>query len=590
MTHMLRRTLPALLLSLTLAACDSASTTGDTGDSATVSLTALSCDVDGVNADPFTVADAMAANTAPLDVAGDDTYAAATATRIALNGTTISVTGAGATAAGSTVTVSSAGTYVISGTLADGQVVVDAPGGGLVRLVLDGAAITNADDSAILVAEAGRTAVVLAAGSANTLTDGATYPANAEQNAALWSDDDLAIGGTGALTVTGRFEDGIASKDGLVIRSGTITVAAPDEGIRGKDYLVVRDGALDVTAGGDGLKSDEDGDAALGYVLLAGGAVTVDAAGDAVSAETDALVSGGSTALTSGGGAAVTPGTASTKGLKGGVLVVVDGGRLDIDASDDGLHSNGTVVVNDGNITVATGDDGVHSDGAVTVNGGSLVVSRSYEGVESGTGDLTVNGGVVTITSSDDGINVAGAGDTMPGGPGGGQAGAYAFRVAGGRVTVTAGGDGLDSNGQMAMSGGCVAVNGPTGNGNAAIDYDGSFPITGGVLVAAGSAGMAQAPGSASTQPSVAVRFSQTQAAGTVVSLQSDAGAIVVRPTKAFQTLVVSAPWLARGASVRLYRGGTASGDGVIVDGGTYSGGTLLQTATLSAATTTITS
>lgn len=363
--HSLHRwALPALFL--TLAACDSATSVETEFGDATFALTALTCSENGINANPFTVASAMASNRTDHEVAGDYSYETASATTIAFDGTSIVIAGAGATYSGSTVTVSTPGTYVSSGTLTNGEVVVNSPDDGAVKLVLNGVSITNATNSAIRVDEVDRAVLILAAGTTNTVTDGATYPDNAEQNAAIWSDDDLSIGGTGALVGTGRFEDGTTSKDG---------------------------------------------DAALGYVFLAGGTISVDADGDAVSAETDLLVSGGTLDLRSGGGATVTPGDASTKGLKGGVSIVVENGTITIDASDDGIHSDDTVVINGGTTQIATGDDAVHADLSLTINSGDLTITRSYEGIEVVLGDMVFNGGTISITASDDGINLAGDGD-----------------------------------------------------------------------------------------------------------------------------------------------------------------------------------
>jgi hypothetical protein len=232
-THALRRwVIPTILFALT--ACDSDTSTGVELGDVTFAITALTCQEEGINTTPFTVADAMAANAAAHDVASDYSYDAGSATAIAFDGTAIAVTGAGASASGSVVTVTAPGTYLLSGTLTDGQVVVDSPSDGVVKLVLNGVSITSASNSGIQVNEADRTVIILAAGTSNSVTDGASYPDVAEQNAAVWSDDDLSIGGTGALVVTARFEDGIASKDGLVIASGVVTITAPDEGIRGR--------------------------------------------------------------------------------------------------------------------------------------------------------------------------------------------------------------------------------------------------------------------------------------------------------------------------------------------------------------------
>ncbi|GAB5520864.1 MAG: carbohydrate-binding domain-containing protein [Rhodothermales bacterium] len=579
---------------LTVTACDSVSTNDAVGDGSSIVLTALTCNIAGVNSDPFTVADALAENAADHEVAGDYTYTAASATTITLTGMSASVIGAGATTSDSVVTVNAPGTYVVTGALTDGQIVVNSPADGLVQLVLSGASITSSTDSGIRIDEADRAVLILADGTTNTVADGATYPTNVEQNAAIWSDDDLSIGGTGALVVTASFEDGIASKDGLVIHGGEITVMAPDEGIRGKEYLVVRGGTLDVTAGGDGLKSDEDADTDLGYLLIAGGTITVDAAGDAVTAETDALLTGGTLALRSGGGAGVTPSdVTSTKGFKAGVMTVIDNGTLTIDASDDAVHSAGTVVVNGGMIEIATADDGFHSDLELTINGGDLTVTQSYEGIESVMGNLVVNGGTIDVNATDDGINLSGDGDDPNGVEG--AADPYDMVFNGGRITITAGNDGIDSNGSIVMTGGCLAISGPTPGTRpeqGAIDYNGDFEITGGVVVAAGAAGrMAQTPSVSSPQPTVAITFSSVQSAGTLVVVQDGAEALAVEPGKTFQSLVVSAPWLSTGDQVSLYEGGTVTehATGGLYDSGTLSGGTRLETVTVSSSITSVT-
>jgi hypothetical protein len=124
------------------------------------------------------------------------------------------------------VQITEPGTYVFSGTLSDGQVVVDSAAEGKVRIVLSNASIINADGAAIDVRAADEVVIVLADGTSNSLTDGKGYDTSAEDaaNAALFSMADLTIGGTGSLTVTGNTNDGISSKDGLVILGGTVTV------------------------------------------------------------------------------------------------------------------------------------------------------------------------------------------------------------------------------------------------------------------------------------------------------------------------------------------------------------------------------
>ncbi|MCC6929038.1 MAG: carbohydrate-binding domain-containing protein [Gemmatimonadaceae bacterium] len=546
---------------------------GTNNSSSSVAVSALSCSESGVNANPFTVARALASYAGHHELASDYTWNSADEATITLNGTSATTNSTAVTISGTTVTVKAQGTYRVSGTLADGQLLVTSKDTGVVRLILDGAAISNSGDAPLFVTKAAKAVIILADNSVNTLTDGTTYPANADQNAALFSKANLSIGGNGALVVNARFNDGITGKDGLVINSGKITVTSVDDAVRGKDYLIVRNGTFTLTAGGDGLKSDQEDDATLGYVLVNNGTFGVTSTGDGIQAQTAALVTGGTFTFKNGGGSnVVIADSLSAKGVKGDSLVVIDGGTITIDAADDGLHTNRSMVVNGGSVTIATGDDGVHADLDLTINGGNINVTRSYEGVENSLADMVINGGTIRVVSSDDGVNLAGAGDTQPGGVGGG-ASAYTLRINGGRITVFASGDGIDANGSIVMSGGCAIVHGPTSNNNAPVDYDGSFQMTGGFLVAAGSSGMAQAPGTSSTQAAVLLTLGTTRAAGTVVHIQSSTGESVLdfAPSKAFQSIALSTPKLATGKSYSLYFGGTESGTAT---DGSYESGT----------------
>jgi hypothetical protein len=415
-------------------------TTGDTTTETTSTATAS-------GATPASgVAAVLAENDGTHDDAGDYIWDSATAVAITFDGEGATVDGEGAMVEGSTVTITRAGTYSLSGTLRDGQVVVDTADEEDVRLVLNGVALANSTSAPINVVNADDVVLILAAGTENTVSDATTYVfATAEEapNAAIYSAADLSIGGEGTLLVQGNHNDAIASQDGLVIASGTITVNAVDDGIRGKDYLVVRGGTITVEAGGDGLKSDNAEDAANGYVLVEGGTLDITAGGDAVDAETDALIANGTLTITAGGGSSGTVAAdASAKGIKGTANVVVDGGTLTIDTADDAVHSNGNVVVNGGTLTLRSGDDAMHGDATVTINAGEITVAESYEGIESGV--ITINDGTIHVTASDDAVNVAGGVDgsglNRRGGMGGGDASTYMgeffLRINGGTLVV----------------------------------------------------------------------------------------------------------------------------------------------------------
>lgn len=499
--------------------------------------------------DDATVEAVMAQNAAYHEAAELDSGAGSEVS-VELTGDSATASGDGVSVDGSTVKITAAGTYRISGTLTDGSIVVDTPDDGLVRLVLDGAHVHNESGSALSILEAGEVAVVLADGSENTLSDTDAYTLASdtdEPNATLFSTADLTIDGGGSLKVVAKYNDAIASKDGLVIQGGSITAEAVDDGIRGKDFLVVEGGSLTVDAGGDGLKSDNDTDTTMGYVALLGGTVDITSGGDGIDAATDIVVADSEVAITSGGGATSrVSGDASAKGIKGPVVVVVDSGSIEADSADDALHSNDTIVINDGELSLSSADDGAHADTALTIHGGSIKVARSYEGLESSA--LTITGGDIEIHSSDDGVNAAGgndgSGQQRPGGPPDAfSAGDHSLAISGGTLRIDADGDGLDINGSITMSGGEVVVDGPTEQMNGPLDYDGTFDISGGTLVATGSAGMAMAPTADSAQLSLLAVFDAAPSGSTVV-VRTTGGDEVIKatPTKSFESIAVSTP------------------------------------------------
>jgi hypothetical protein len=550
-------------------------------------------------------------------------------TPIVLNGDSISVDGEGAIAAGGTVTIAAPGTYSLSGSLTDGQVIVDVEDG-TVGLVLNGVDISSSTGPAIYILNAQEAVIVLADNTQNQVSDGdarASEGTEDEPTAAIFSMADLTIAGSGSLEVDGNYQDGITSKDGLMITGGAITIRSIDDGIRGKDYVIVQGGGIAVTAGGDGLKSDNEEDTSRGYVRIEDGTLDVTAGDDAIQAQTAVVVTAGELALASGGGhGGWLDEGASAKGIKGVANVTIDGGTFSIDSADDAIHSNESIVINDGTFVLSTGDDGIHADATLEVNGGDIRITDSYEGLESAV--ITINDGNIRVVSSDDGINVAAGNDgsgfaigqgrgggrgQMPGGdqgqfPGGAQPpggrpsdgqmqggwpGQDAFAtgdnyltINGGYIAVDAYGDGLDVNGPIEMTDGTVLISGPTENMNGALDYFDQFKISGGLLVAAGSAGMAQAPSESSDQYSLLVGFNGTVRAGTLVHIETPEGEQVLTfaPAKQYQTLVFSSPELEAGSTYDVYLGGSAAGEASdgLYQGVSYTPGTEYTSFTVS--------
>jgi hypothetical protein len=531
---------------------------------------------------------------------------------IELSGTTASIKGAGAEVKDGKVTITSAGTYVISGKLDNGQIIVDVQDKGTVRLVLNGAEIKSSDNAPIYAKNAGKTIISLEAGTENSVVDGTKYTladASADEpSAAIFSKDNLVINGTGKLTVKGNYKDGIASKDDLKITGGNIQINSADDGMVGRDILAVKEGTITIEAGGDALKSSNDEDSTKGTIAIENGTFKLKAEKDGIQAETAVLIGDGTFDITSGGGNAngvkkaeesfggpmggknsnnTTTTTASQteteskKAIKAVSDIGIAGGIFTIDSADDSIHSNNNAVIEGGTFTITSGDDGIHADSSLGIKGGKINITKSYEGIEASA--ITVSDGEIHVTASDDGLNAGGGADGSstngrPGQNNFASSGNNKININGGYIVVNSTGDSLDANGSIYMTKGTVIVNGPTANNNGSLDYDGTFEMTGGFLVTAGSSGMAQAPSDTSTQNSIAMTYPQIQKAGTIVNLQDSKGNSVVTfvPAKEYQTVVISSPELKKGENYTIYSGGSSTGtvtDGLYKDG-KYTNGT----------------
>ena len=455
------------------------------------------------------LASALAAGMLPTSAcAVSSAYTSSNATLIRFTDSAVTADGkySGYEIEGTDVSITAAGTYVFSGDCDDGSITVKKGVTG-VTLVLNGLTLTNADSAAITLNKTAEAALIAAAGSENTVAD--TAGAN-DENAAVKvkSGASLSLSGTGTLTACGNAKNGIkgASDAVITVDELTLNIEAADDGLSCDDELTIKGGRVNITAGGDAVKASPDTDDAenpdttsLGSVTISGGTLTLDAAEDGIQADGDLTISDGTFAVTANGGhtTTISDDDASCKGLKAGKMLTVSGGTFTVDSADDALHAN-DVTVSGGTLTLASGDDAVHADNdlVVGVKGSSststprINITASYEGLEGTT--VSVYSGDIDVAASDDGVNAANS-DL------GERSDKYAINIAGGDLYIDAGSDGLDSNNDINITGGRVEVYGADAVMDAAIDYDGTFTLSGGTLFGAG-----MEPG-AGTQAHIAV-------------------------------------------------------------------------------------
>ena len=481
-------------------------------------------------------------------------YEESTAVTITLNKDSAQVTGSGAAFKDGALTISTEGTYVISGTLDDGQILVDAGDSDKIHIILAGAAITNKKNAPVYIKNADKVFITLKEGTQNTLTDSTEYIQSDDTNVdgTIFSKADLTINGSGTLTVNGNYKHGILSKDDLVITGGIINVTAVKDALNGKDCVKIKDGTLTLSADtGNGIQSKNDEDATKGYVYIAGGKITV---------------------------------VKSQEGIEG-TVIRIDDGDIDLTAEDDGLNSasGSSDTTDSGNISEGSRPDSMEStdgtreassrpDPGQAPDGMTWDETDIVNGAPSGEVDENSSAAAPDDTSDSadsaragrmDGGNRSGGfgGSNFGGGFGGGgefeaEANCY-ITIQGGNIHINASGDGIDSNGNLFISGGSIYVSGPTNSGNGALDYNGTAEITGGTVIAAGSTGMSQGFSDTSTQYSLLYNLTAVSNAGSEVKLTDDAGNVIASfaPDKEYQSVVISTPDLEKDKTYTLTSG-----------------------------------
>lgn len=305
------------------------------------------------------------------------------------------------------ITISEEDTYVLSGTLDDGTIVVDADDSAKIHLIFDGININSNDSAALLILSADKVTVTLV--SENVLSNSGYFaPADTLNiNAALYSKEDLSLNGSGSLTVSSPAGHGISCKDDLVLAGGTYTVTAANHGLDANDSIRLTASTLSIEAGKDGIHAENADDTSLGFVYIADGTYNINANDDGISAGAYLQIEDGTFNITTT--AAASSADASGKGLKSTNSMQISSGSFTVSSYDDSIHSNTDIIINGGTYQLTSQDDGIHADASLTVNDGDINITKSYEGLEAL--DLTVNGGNIRLIASDDGLNAAGGND-----------------------------------------------------------------------------------------------------------------------------------------------------------------------------------
>ena len=432
---------------------------------------------------------------------------------IQLNETTATCTSNAVEIKGSTITIKDEGTYVISGTLNNGMVIVNTDEKDKTQIVLNGALIHNETGAAIYVQESDKVFITLEEGTENKLSSGSTFETIEEEeiDGVVYSKSDLTFNGSGSLSINSPGGHGLVSKDDLIITGGNYYIDAKTHGLSANDMLGIAEGTFTIVSGEDSVHCDTN-------VYVEGGNFEINATDDAFHADETLQICGGKINVTN-----------SYEGLEA-LHIEVSGGDIRIVADDDGLNAAGG--------TDQSGFGGAGNDQFGGPGGRPDKGSGGGPGENGQGGPGGMHGGFGGIGGSSDGSIV----------------------ISGGTLYVKAYGDGIDANGTLEITGGSVTVCGPTQGDTATLDYDVTGIITGGTFIGTGGTMMAQSF-SDSEQGVVAVSVGN-QTAGTLITLTDSSGKEIVsyEPELPFAIVILSSPEINKGETYKITVG-EASGE-----------------------------
>ena len=344
----------------------------------------------------------------------------------------VEVTGDGISVSDNIITISKGGDFEVTGTLDDGQIVIDTEE--KVKLRLSGMSLTNKNGSAVYVKNADKAYITLTDNTENTLTDGENYTSGDEnEKGCITSRDNLEIKGSGSLSVNGNYNHGIFSSNSIEIGNGNITVNAKNDGIHANDTLAISGGTVNVTAEGDGIQAEEILDISDGEVnVTTTGEVKASTSNDFggrgemkdLSQMTDDEIQSMREQMNNNQFTQTEESDdsedTSSKGIKADWMLDISGGEVTVNSTDHAIHCTSDINITGGTLNLSSeSKKGISGHGDVTIDDGDITITKSTEGIESKE-ILTINGGNIDITASDDGFNSGGTGANQNGGFGGG--------------------------------------------------------------------------------------------------------------------------------------------------------------------------
>ena len=478
-------------------------------------------------------------------------------TYITLDGSGGTIDGNGAYFLDGDLVISNGGWYVLTGTLEDGKIIVDAHDSSKVWIRLNGVTVRCSDDACLRVDQADKVFLTLAEDTENSFSSGTDYSEEAladNTGGTIFSHDDLTINGSGSLSITAGYKHGIDVNDSLVITGGNITITAPQDGIHVSDSLRFMEASLTIDSGDDAVHSDDE-------LYIESGTVLINSCYEGFEA----------------------------------VTIEIAGGDITMYPTDDGINANGGSSTMGFGGRGGGGTNGMPSPPDFSDRDMSSMSNTSDSGMPPMPGEMS---GASSTDGEMSGMASQGEMPSMPGEMSGATQAENSdtddtaadekepyIRISGGTLTIInetgRDADGLDSNGSIYIDGGDIRISLLGDGTNNAIDYGsesgGECIVTGGTILAFGGSGMAEEFSENCTQCAVLYNIGSTVQAGTLFSVRDQEGEEIISytPECSYSSVSFSLPEMTVGETYTVVCGENSSEltmDSTAVSAGTTAG------------------
>lgn len=441
---------------------------------------------------------------------------------------------------GSTATITSSGTYILSGTLNNGRIIIDAGSQSDVRLVLDGVNIINDSTSSIQVESANKAYITLEENTTNKLSNNFNFSQDDGANGVIYSKSEITINGRGNLEIISSGGNGIVSEKNAVLTGGTIDISSAKYGIYAMDSVRISSSILSISSKDEGIYSSNEKNDSSGFIYISDGIFEINSEGNAIDAKSILLIDGGAFNITSTSNMSIDA-DAKSYGFSAGEEVSLSSGEFIFNTTDDAIHSNNKISLTGGSFTITSENNGVSGGATVFIGEANLNIEKCYIGIEGYT--VFIRDASININSQDDGINAYGGND---------ESGlintAYTsdnnltsgIRILSGYISINASGDGIDSNGDISISDGIILISTADNSDDMTIDYSNEFYLTGGTILAAGN--ISDEKDFSDLEQTVLTLNVENQPQNSFIEVLDEAGNIIISDTaiQSFSNIVLS--------------------------------------------------